>query len=516
MNTYEKETVTNINEANIEEPLLSEQEAREYVEIQKDILQSYVNAEEKHIPAEEWLPVELEKYLPYHPKEEIKAMSHEILESQRITAEKQESLREALAAGQTKESWLEADLKRTTSHMAAQEQAKYFKEIDACLKEGNENMRDTILTKAGVVNQNMNLDGFIAEQHHARTFNANAKAQGSDLHAEVLKPKPGERYGKNSVDVVIKDSNGKIVSRYQVKYGATAEDTIRMIKEGDYRGQQIIVPEDQVEAVQKAFPDRKVSSTISNGKTKSNPMSKEEAKKQQEQAQKNGNFLEMDYSSLSTKDIVKSVSKNVGIAAAQTALMSAGANVASQLIQGEPIDGEEVIETAITSGADSGVKTAAAAGIKIASEKGLIKFIPKGTPADVITNIATIGVENVKIAGQIATGDLTPREGLDAMEQTTASCIAGIAAGAKGAAIGAKIGAVFGPVGIAVGTFVGNVVGNLAGSTVGRLATKGLQMVRDVAVGVVKTAWEGVKAVGRGICNFFSSAVSTVAGWFGW
>lgn len=40
-------------------------------------------------------------------------------------------------------------------------------------------------------------------------------------------PKEGQVYGKNLVDVVVKDSAGKIVDRYQAKYGKTAEDTIK-------------------------------------------------------------------------------------------------------------------------------------------------------------------------------------------------------------------------------------------------------------------------------------------------
>ncbi|MCS5854374.1 hypothetical protein LNO23_00245 [Klebsiella pneumoniae subsp. pneumoniae] len=60
------------------------------------------------------------------------------------------------------------------------------------------------------MNQQLNLDGFIAEQHHADTFNLDAVAKGSEYRAEVLKPKSGGTYGKNSVDVVIRDGEGKL------------------------------------------------------------------------------------------------------------------------------------------------------------------------------------------------------------------------------------------------------------------------------------------------------------------
>ncbi len=80
------------------------------------------------------------------------------------------------------------------------------------------------------MNQQLNLDGFIAEQHHVDTFNLDAVAKGSEYSAEVLQPKPYQTYGKNSVDIVIKDGEGKIVRRYQAKYGADADATDTMLK----------------------------------------------------------------------------------------------------------------------------------------------------------------------------------------------------------------------------------------------------------------------------------------------
>ena len=118
------------------------------------------------------------------------------------------------------------------------------------------------------------------------------------------------------------------------------------------------------------------------------------------------------------------------------------------------------------SGADFGVKTATAGALKAASEKGILKVIPKGTKGGTFANIAFVAIENVKVLGKVATGELTAKEGLDAMEQTTASCVAGIATSTKGAAIGATIGSVLGPVGTAVGGFIGGTIGYMAGSKV--------------------------------------------------
>lgn len=83
---------------------------------------------------------------------------------------------------------------------------------------------------------------------------------------------------------------------------------------------------------------------------------------------------------------------------------------------GEEIDGTEIIETALFSGTDFGIKAAAAGALKVGAEKGIISAIPKGTPAGTIANIAFVAVENVKVIGKMATGDITIKEGLDKME----------------------------------------------------------------------------------------------------
>lgn len=492
-------------EHDFSERVISQEEAKEISKIHRDFLESYAESKDK-MPVDEWLPQVLHKQLPDRTDVEIHEMSTEIIKSLKVAEEMKVSQQRAIEQGRSKESWFASTVMQATSHMSAQESAKYLQGLDDAVRNANEAMYDTITTKAGLPNQNRNLDGFIAEQHHVNSYNMKSQATGGDLHAEVLKPKPGEAYKKNSVDIVIKDSNGKIVSRYQAKYGATAEETIRMIKNGDYRGQQLIVPADQVEAVQKAFPDRKVSSTIGDGNTTSKPLTKEEAKELQEKAQK-GNFLDADWNDFVAKDIAIGIGKQAGYACLQGAAVGAGMAVATKVWNGEPIDAEEVVETAIVSGADFGIKTATAGALKVASEKGILKVIPKGTKGSTFANIAFVAIENVKVLGKVATGELTPKEGLDVMQQTTVSCVAGLAASAKGAAIGATIGSVFGPVGAAVGGFTGGTIGYMAGSKVGEVVVKGAQKVRDAAVEVVKSVGSavvsGVKAVASGFASLF-------------
>ena len=85
--------------------------------------------------------------------------------------------------------------------------------------------------------------------------------------------------------------------------------------------------------------------------------------------------------------------------------------------EGEEIEGADVVETALKGGADFGIKAAAAGALKVGAEKEIIKFIPKGTPASTITNIAFVAIEDAKVMGEMVTGDLSVKEGIEKIEQ---------------------------------------------------------------------------------------------------
>ncbi len=496
-------------ELDFSERILSE-EACGVSSILREFLESYVASKDK-MPVEKWLPQELRIQLPERTSNEIQEMSAEIITSLKVTEEMKVSQQKALASGRSKESWFASTVLQSTSQMSAQESAKYLQSLDDAVNNANTAMHEAITTKSSgytTPSRNPNLDGFIAEQHHVNTFNMDAATKGSSLRAEVQPLKPGETYTKNGFDVIIKDANGNRIHQYQMKYGATAEDTIRMLKSGNYNNQTIVVPAEQVETVQKAFPNKTVTSTIGDGDVKSKPLTKEQAKELQEQAQK-CNFMDVDWNDYVAKDIALGIGKQAGYACLQGAAVGAGMAFATKVWNGEHIDGEEVVETAIVSGADFGIKAATAGALKAASEKGILKVIPKGTKGSTFANIAFVAIENVKVFSKVSTGKLTAKEGIDAMQQTTVACVAGLATSAKGTAIGASIGSVLGPVGTAVGGFIGGTVGYMAGSKAGQAIVKGVQKVRDTAFEAVKSIGSavagGIKSIGRAIGRGFAS-----------
>lgn len=462
--------------------------------IQKKFMESYIEHKDS-MPLSDWLEMEMAENLPERSNEEISQMCTEITTTLQIQEEKKASLEKAISNGRSKESWFASEAKAATSHMQTQESMKYLQGLDDALNNANESLYRTIHTQAGVVSQNPNLDGFIAEQYHAQTFNLNAEATGSPYRAKVLEP-TGNGYNKNSVDIVIVDESGKVVRRYQSKYCQDAEATAKAFTEGDYRGQQKLVPEGQEQDISK-----KTTTVIeAPDGTTSKPLTKDRAKEMQEEAQ-NGKWNDLNWNEYKAKDLAIGIGKQAGQAALMGAAIGVGMDVAQKVWNGEEIEGGELVETALTSGADFAVKTAAAGALKVGVEKGVIKAIPKGTPAGTVANIAHIAIEDVKIVGKMATGELTVKEGVEKIEQTTVSTVVGIAASTKGTAIGASIGSVIGPVGTAIGGFIGGTIGYMAGSKVGELVTKGVQKVRNAVKEVAKTVVGGVKSFANGVRN---------------
>ncbi|GIW48837.1 MAG: hypothetical protein KatS3mg079_313 [Caloramator sp.] len=470
-----------------ENNILSYEEAKELKQLEDEFIKSYI-ANKDNMSVDAWLFKELKEHLPDREENEIKNMTNEILETIKINDENMKSLESAYEKGISKETWFANKLQEATSYMSNVEKAQYLQSLDEEIKRANDAYKQTITTKAGTINNNMNLDGFIAEQHHANSFNLNAAVKESGYRAEVLVPKDGQGYGKNSVDIVIRDSSGKIVQRYQAKYGKTAEDTIKMIKEGNYNNQRIIVPEEQLEQVKNEFPNKTVVSTLEIDGIKSKPLSKPDAKQLQKEAQ-SGKWNDLNWNEYKTKDLAIGIVKQAGQAALQGAAIGVGMEIATKLINGEEIDGEEVVKKAIETGADFGIKAAASGALKVGVEKGVIKCIPKGTPAGIIANIAYVGIENIKVMGKVAKGEMTISEGIDKMQQVTVSTVAGISLAAKGTKIGAKIGKYLGPVGAGIGGFIGGTVGYIAGSKTGETVVKGYQKIRDA----VKSSFNKMK-----------------------
>lgn len=492
---------------------LTEKEAKEFKKLLTKFIKSYSN-KSKDVSDKDWLKQQFIQELPELTEEQAEKLSIETVDSVKEYDDNLASINKAAKQGVSKEQWMANNIAKAASGVSVIEQGIYLESIDNALSNANAQMQKVITTKASnntVISNCMNLDGFIAEQHHVNSFNANAALQKSRYYAEVKVPADGQTYAKNSVDIVILDSaNPKAtpVHQYQVKYGANANETIKMLREhGDvtkYGNQQIVVPPDQVEAVQKAFPGKTVVSQIGGTdkvSIKSTELTKQQAKELQLKAQKDGTVPTTDWNTFKNKDLALQIGKNAGLVGLQAVAITTGFSLAAQVIKGEEIDADETVELALKTGADAGIKSATASALYIAAEKGIIKLIPKGTPMGVVANIACVGIENIKILAKVANGELTMTQAMEHMGRTTVSMVYSIGWGAAGMAIGATALSWIPIVGPVVGGLVGGIVGSMAGSKFGSAVFNGIKTVGKGICNACKSGWNKVKSLGSRVAR---------------
>ena len=488
-----------------------EQEAEKFAPILKDFMQSYAD-KDKNVDDKEWLKSKLKKELPECTQEEIEAYSEEIVTSVKNFDENIESIEKARTKGIKPDEWLMDKLSDASIGMGVNSFGDYLFNIDRTLQNANAQLLSTVLNQDGSVSYCQNLDGFIAEQMHVNSFNEQASLNLCPYIAKVQVPESGTSYGRNSFDTVICDKyTGKIVHQYQFKYGKDAQATIAMLKNGNYNNQTIVVPKEQVELVQAAFPGKTVTDRMGNTNkvfTSSQPMSKKEVKAFQNDVQHKGIVRKESWNSFETKRLIKGIavtSMGIGVVSAG---ITAGFDIWAQGNKGEKIKGEEVIKTALISGTDAGVKCAAAGALTVAVRKGTISIVSQTTPVHILAKTAAIGIENIKIALKVISGEITVKEGLDKMARNSVAMVLGLDCAAAGAVIGGTALSLIPVVGPFLGAIVGGGVAYCAGAKVGNLIYDGVKKVANVAKTVAKSVCNGVKNTVSSICtgikNIFS------------
>lgn len=493
-------------------------ETEENPEKVASVISSFIESYEKHKneqTLEEWLNAEFKKYPgAWKDEEEIHATAREVINSITLSNQAKSSLHAHLDQGKSEESWLAKEIEKGASVTGNVNVGAYADSVDRALNQANQKSWDAITRKDGFISQSPNLDGFIAEHHHANTFNTDAAAKGSNFRAKVLEPELGQTYGKNSMDIGIYDGNGKLVKRYQSKYGTDAEATSELLNKGDYRGQKALVPEGHSKDIKGS-----VEAIEADG-ISSKPLSKETAKELQKKAQQEQEAKQYEWNDVNKIAIAKQIGKQALMGACIAAGMQGTRILARRAwnsFNGKTNpsvskDLQEFFDSSIKSAAHVAVQVAVSGALVIAVKNGWLGKWLKNTPAGRIANIAYIAMENAKVLYKLNKGELTKEEALNAMGQTTTTAIIAIAAAVEGAALGASLGLVFGPVGAVVGGFVGGVVGGIAGGSIGEAVYEGGKAIVRAAVNtlreVASITVKGIKAVADGVSNLASSAQS--------
>ena len=478
-----------------------ENDAKELSGVVTSFLSSYAEKAE-NVSDTEWLGNSLKEKMPEVSGIEINSQCQEVVKGIEQFETDFADLNAACKRGTPKEEWFSDRVSRSSSATNINQFGEYLSEIDRTLAQNNQEMLDTIMTKSGQVSQNKNLDGFIFEQRHANSFNRNAALEGQDFRAKVLKP-DGKGYGKNSVDIEIFDKETrKIIQRYQAKVSKTADAASNLLKHGNYNNQRYLVGKNQVNKVKESFPTKTVTDHLGgSGKveTKSDAISKAQVKREQARVQSGKGFKKDSWNSFKIKDIAKGVGKQAGIAALITAAISSGLYVISKKVKGEEIKKKEVLQTALTTGADAGVKVALTGALKVAVEKGIIKAIPKSTPVGALAGIACATVENVKTLWKYSKGETTGTEALDTMARSTLTMGSGLIA--MGLLIPAEA-----PIAVAV---VGGAVAYAIGEKVGDTIYQGLKKMAPLAKKAAVSTWNFVKNKVSGLANTMRNLVFT-------
>ena len=469
------------------------------------LITSFVSSWERHkhekTPAV-WLADEFRQYPDlWTGEEEIVSTANEVVANVEQANADKASLHAHLDAGKSKASWLAGKIEQGAAAAGVANVGDYAAGIDQAVETANEQMRNTIMREVDAVNKveavkgSLHLDGFIAEQHHADTFNLDAAAKDSPLRAEVL-----GSHSKNSVDLVIRDGDN-IVRQYQSKYGQDAEATRKLFEKGDYTGQDRLVPSGQEGAVPES------TDVIEAAGVRSEPLAKDDAKRLQEQAQQEQEIRQYEWNDVNRIEIAKSIG-NQALVGAALACGFQGARILGRRIwnflrgrENPPAseDLREFFESSVKSTGHVGAQTAVTGAVVVAARSGWINML-KYTPASIIAVIVHVGMENAKVLFKLAKGELDRVEALDAMGNCTSSVVGGLA----GAAV---VGSMFvWPVGIVIG----GIAGYIAGNKIGEAVYEGGKAIVKTAAKVVKGAFEGVveaaKSVGRVLnpLNWFS------------
>ena len=396
--------------------------------------------------------------------------------------------------------------------LSAKSVNNYVDTINTAIDNANKTLVESVTTKVGTINQNPNLDGFIFEEHHAGTFNIDATVKQKPYHAKVLKPKLGETYRKNSIDIVIEDS-GKYVKKYSAKAYKITNGTAKSFYDKNgykYKFQSKLVPTDQVGDIVNSVDKIKYNDVESKG------ISKAEIKDIQNDLQSGNKKVDI----LNFKKDVNtiSISKQIGKQAMINGTMGLGirmaANIGINLIQGKEVEAEEVIEAGIKTGASMGMATAVAGGIRVAVEKKVIPTVfSRMLTNNTIGAIAASSMDIIGIAFKLGSREISLGQAVKDVGKSVGAAYGAIVASgwgyAGGMAIAGMIGlGTIGAVGTILGVGVAVVAGAVCaavGSKVGGAITSGIGAVAgaivDGAVGIVKAGKEVVKSVASGVWN---------------
>lgn len=325
--------------------------------------------------------------------------------------------------------------------------------------------------------------GFIAEDWHAGTFNADVAAKGGkDIFAAVDK-------SNHPVNDIIINNNGQKTG-FQAKYYKTAEATAKAISHSKYDNVGKVVPRDQVDsggirdsAHRQALRNQEIRPDVSNSyaHTAENARATieeagfsskgltdekslkivEDMKKESFDPKKHGlvteNFIKTEY-------IMRQALKAGVTAAAISAVVKLAPEIGKiimELISTGVIDQASFVQfglTAVTAPVEGFINGSVAAGITATFASGLLGETLKAVTPALVATATVILMHAIQNAFFVATGKMSKVAFADACARDIVTATFGVA----GAFVGQALLPAFPVIGFMLGSFVGGIIGSFA------------------------------------------------------
>lgn len=335
--------------------------------------------------------------------------------------------------------------------------------------------------------------GFVAEEHHAGTFNLDSiyKERGSRAYTDLDTAEwTRQGFRVNDTPDIIVVEGGQTVTTVQSKYYATTDATAAKLSELKYEKiDQLLGPSDQVNptdgsysVADQASPEAagRVTDTVQHADVSSTPLTKEEANHMGSGDLSKLEKVEREYQ---TKSTVKHMGKAAAGAAAMSAIVCGTTNTVRyiQLARDGQISAEEatykIIAETASSAADSAIKASANAGIqslivRYGAEKAVVSTLARQSVGAMLrTSAVTVGVvctvDAIKDMVALGMGKISKEQFYERQGKGMLNTSAGVTGGAVGA-LGAEAGCL--ALGASTVPALVPILGGLAGGLIAGIA----------------------------------------------
>ena len=212
-----------------------------------------------------------------------------------------------------------------------------------------------------------------------------------------------------------------------------------------------------------------------------------------------------------SKAQVKSFAREIGQQATLAGSMGAAMDIEiPEGSEGEPVVLEGMDESNDMRGSaiDVGLKAVAVGALKIAAHKGMLPKILQATPIPALVSVACSGMENIRIAGQLARRQISPAQAVERMGRVSCAAVGELAGHFVTGKVLTMIPGMGSVAARALSMVVSDSIRNKVSEKVTTFAHAGFEKVRPMATKVVTTIVEKSQTIFASVKNFAKNLVT--------